>query len=241
MIILKKYRRRVFMPFCILNLLLLPNLTFSQYVNEQELAKSLQEAVNNSPIIIEAQVISKDTSRSVKGTYTLIKFKIIQIIKGAVESNEFTFDQPTYASNSKAYNLNERAIYFIENKNLTGYLQEGRAVIQNGLIDMCSERVDVDFFIKVIKKSITDVLVFPRFADMLTKMREAREEHKVHPHKGIVIPNPLDDIKDTVKVDSTRTPNTTQLHMLHRVPRPKDGMKDSVKQGNNNTTDEGLK
>ncbi|MBN1398099.1 MAG: hypothetical protein JXA06_08740 [Bacteroidetes bacterium] len=199
---------RHFVQLSMLILMLLPCIAFSQQDTiEQYLSNFWQEEVKNSSIIIEAQVVSKeckwDSSEGRKDIYTAIKFKILQTIKGVVGTNEFTFNQlggqigklRIDYSSSKDYALNERAIYFIKNKDLTGYLHESKVPIQNGKVGVEFERIDADFFIKVLKKSITDVTVIPRFANMITKMKEVKEWKKTHPHKVIAIPNPLEDIK----------------------------------------------
>jgi hypothetical protein len=223
-------------------LMLLPCRIYSQQgKTPQELTKSYKELLNNSEIIVDAQVVSKE-SQWTKGheyIHTLIKFKVIQTIKGVVEDNEITFDQPggrvgdtvTDVSSSKSYSLNERAIYYFKNKNLNTYLVEsGRHVINHGLVNIGSQRVDADLYKKVLKQSVTDTSILSKFFIWNHTVEEAIKTKPAH--KAVILPSFEDFVKkDSVKLEDTVKTNTTtqQSHpMLKRMPRPWKSAQDSV-------------
>jgi hypothetical protein len=148
--------------------------------SEQGMNKRFQERINKSDIIIDAQVISKeskwDSSKGGRGIYTTIKFKVFHTIKGVVENNEITFDQlggtvgnqSMWMENALPYDLNRRNIYFFTKK----FAEVGREIIYGDTIRygdnvlnvfIGTYRLSAIDYIKMLKQSVTDTSAFPKF------------------------------------------------------------------------------
>ncbi|HVN48707.1 MAG TPA: hypothetical protein VMU30_07790 [Bacteroidota bacterium] len=187
-------------------LIFIPSIIYSQQDTViQNLVNFYHGEMDSSSYVVYAKVISMegkiDTSGGKNYIYTAITFKILDTIKGIVPGGEFTFNQPggkvgrrsVHVSSSEIYNLNEKAIYFIKNKNLNDYLIADEDLIYGkDLMFFSDVRLDVDFVIKILKKSLTDPKVIDRLGDMLTTIRKAKKEH---PGKAVHIKSPLEDEK----------------------------------------------
>ncbi len=229
-------------PLSVFLFMLLPCTAVSQQdTSRQAMIDRFQKLLSNSNTIVDAQVISKegkwDHTQDWRGIYTSIKFKVFQTIKGNVEGNEFTFDQPggtaegvtTIVTTSAPYDLHERAIYFFKNKKLTGYLhQNAKYPIRYGKLFVEDESIEADLFVKVLKKSLTDESVIPRFVDMIRAIKEGQELRKKGSNKILLIPDPLANYKF-----SDTKPKI--------IRRSKESIKDTIKQENNNTIKGGVK
>ncbi len=236
-------------PLSLFSIMLLPCISVSQQdTSRQAMIEHFQKLLNGSNIIVDAQVISKeskwDHSKGIRGMYTSIKFKVFQMIKGNVDGNEFIFDQPggtleghtITVTTSLRYDLNERAIYFFENKKLSGYLMEyHRDVIHNGKVWVEDEYIDADLYVKVLKKSLKDSLVISKFVNMLKVMKEGSEATGIPANKPVLIPNPLDDTKYTA-ADSIRWKQMIERERLQRISKSHEIIRDTVKPENNKST-----
>jgi hypothetical protein len=186
-------------------LLLLPCVVVSQNIDtsEQGMNKWFQERMCKSDIIVDAQVISKeskwDSSKGGRGIYTTIKFKVFQTIKGAVENNEITFDQlggmvgnqKRWLSNSMEYNLNRRKIYFFTKK----FAEVDREEIAGGAASVGHFRVSAKDYINTIKRSVTDTTAFQKYYH---GFKQGEEDYRTGALKVMKGPWPKAIRKDSV-------------------------------------------
>jgi len=180
-----------------------PCLAISQQkdTSEQGMSKRFQERINKSDIIIDAQVISKeskwDSSKGGRGIYTTIKFMVFHTIKGVVENNEITFDQlggtvgnqSMWIENALPYELNRRHIYFFTKK----FAEVGRETIfgntsQYGddalVVYLGTYRLSAIDYIKLLKQSVTDTTAFPKFYHDCKMADEESRTRSLHLIKG---------------------------------------------------------
>ena len=109
---------------------------FAEDTSEQGMISNFQNMMNNSETGMYAQVISKESKRgdydkrfNAKRIYTIITFKVFQWIKGSITGDEVQFylyggqigDEEQDVTPYPRYSLNERAIYFLGNKEPNTY------------------------------------------------------------------------------------------------------------------------
>ncbi len=174
-----------------------------QKIDTSELGmnKWFQERMRKSDLIVDAQVVSKeskwDSSKGGKGIYTTIKFKVFQTMKGVVENNEFSFDQPggtvgnqsLLVENARPYNLNSREIFFFTKKFAT---VDGETIFGNTstygdnalVVYVGAHRVSAIDYIKILKQSVTDTMAFPKYYHGLKRADEEHRTGSLHLIKG---------------------------------------------------------
>lgn len=195
---------------------LVPCVAVSQIdTSEEGMNKNFQKLMRKSEIIVDAQVVSKesryldsnDTRSAIfkpmhtTAIYTLIKFKVFQTIKGVVENNEITVDQAgghvgkisQWPSTSIDYRLNDHAIFFFSEENSnTGLYEVSRMPIRpHGLVKLGYHRINVNDYIDILKQSVTDTTAFRKYYH---EWKIADEEFKVYKIRRM-----QESIKDTVK------------------------------------------
>ena len=227
---------------CVIILTLFPCVTFSQELKtDQEMAKDLQELVDKSEIIVDAQVISKEAKLAKEGNvYTSTKFKVFNMIKGVMESNEFTLNilggtvdipRPKNHPNLKnvpdsiktiqmtqrynpeiiEFNLQERAVLFLEKTSLQKYNEYIRRDMVSGeKVYIKNQAIDVNQYVSVLKKSVTDKSALSTLFDEVKKKAEMEKSvapvfSPANPHpKVIAVPIPNENLKDTVKQEQPK-------------------------------------
>jgi len=137
--------------------------------SEQTRSKSIQHAITNSEVIVDAQVISMEPKWIVtekgKKIHTTVKFKVLQTIKGTVQNNEVSYDCPggsfsddsTKLTVSPRFKLNDRMIaYFSKMSADSIYIIGKFHKVDNGQVKIFYHTVSVDKFIEVIKMYVRD-------------------------------------------------------------------------------------
>ncbi|HVN48346.1 MAG TPA: hypothetical protein VMU30_05940 [Bacteroidota bacterium] len=198
-----RWNKYYFKAMCLCALFLFPCIAVSQQdTSEEGMTKNFLELIRTSDIIVDAQVISmesryldsSDTRSEIfkpmhtTAIYTLVKFKVFQIIKGIVENNEIIIDQPggkvgrtgQWPSTSPDHRLNDRAIFCFSKQNSNIGLQEYRRIqIRNGLVRLGQHRVDANEYIGIMKQSITDTTAFRKYYHEFKVADEEYRERKL--------------------------------------------------------------
>ncbi|MDR3625207.1 MAG: hypothetical protein P4L45_00135 [Ignavibacteriaceae bacterium] len=167
---------------------------------EQGMVKNFQDMMNDAETVMYAQVISKESkwgdinphfSKPTRKIYTVVTFKVFQLIKGSIKGDEVIFylpggkigDKEAVVSPSPIYSLNERAIYFLGNKDKNTYLiDKGRYEIYgwrnggHGNIETGAYQLDTEVFTKLLKQSVSDTTAYPRF---IHQMKMFEEQHRL--------------------------------------------------------------
>jgi hypothetical protein len=168
----------------LLNWILLFSMFLSCVAVSQEI-KDIQDLLNKSDIVVDAQVVSKESkwTEDKRSMVTTVGMKVLQMVKGKIKSNEIMLKIPggkigditvTVHPSSEGFDIQERAIVFIKK-----YPNEHSEVLSKHPIDgeniyISNQRVNVGQYINVLKHSLTDVSALPKFIDEVKKEAEAR-------------------------------------------------------------------
>jgi hypothetical protein len=150
-------------------------------------AMKYQELVDDSDLIVNAQVASKESkwTEGKKSIVTVVRLKVLNPIKGEFKSNEITLEQPGGIIGETAvevfpspcsFELQEKAILFVK-KHPNEYLEIlGKQSVYGKEIFVNGRKVDVSRYVNVLKRSLTDKSAIPAFIDETKKEKAA--QHK---------------------------------------------------------------
>ncbi len=165
--------------------------------SEQGLIKDFRNKIDNSEIVIDAEVVSMvskwdysknglfpDGSRKI---YTIITFRVYNWIKGPIKDNEITFYNPggkignnsVYVTHIPYFYINERAIFFFGNKEPNTYVIDNGSIPifgaengKHGELFIGSHRLNAETYVKIIKKSVSDSTLYPYYIHLLKTGRK---------------------------------------------------------------------
>jgi hypothetical protein len=165
--------------------------------SEQALVKEFRDMMDNSETVMDAQVISMESKwntskdemfpNGMKSIYTMVKFKVLHWIKGSLASDEIIFnirggtigDTVVTVTQTPIFSLNERGIFFCQNKETNTFLiSKGRITIfgsgkgRHGIIEVGVDQVDAEDYIEIVKQAVTDTTAYPKFVHSLKILEE---------------------------------------------------------------------
>jgi len=168
--------------------------------SEQGLVKQFRDKIDNSETVMDAQVVSKESKWQFfkndpyfgnrRSIYTVITFKVFHWIKGSIQGDEVTFylpggtigDTSVAVSPSPIYSLDERAFFFLRNKEANTYLiDEDRIPIfgwkngRHGEVDVGNWQIDSEDYLKVIKQYLSDTTTYQKY---IHRMKMAEQERR---------------------------------------------------------------
>ena len=206
-----------------------------QDTSEEALVKQFRNMMDNSETVMDAQVISMESKWGLdkdwafpngrREIYTVITFKVFHWIKGSLSGDEIRFyngggkigDTEMVVTPTRIYNLKERAIFFLANKDSNTYLLDrGRMEIfgsengSRGLIFLGTFKVDPEHYISLVKKSVTDTTAYPKYVHMLKAADEERRIRDLKWKDGVMPRDVADSVHRAIRQEMLGKNDTTK-------------------------------
>jgi len=203
--------------------------------SEQGLVNEFRKMINSSETVMDAQVISKDSKwhtvrdemfpNGKKEIYTEITLRVLHWIKGSRQDNEVIFyqaggkigDTEQVIYPLTIFNPNERAIFFLANRDPNTFLQErGRMRIygshngKHGNLSLGTYQVDPEDYIPILKESATDTTAYPKYIHRLKRAEQERRIRELKWKNGVMPPAAADSVRRAVRQKMRERSDTTK-------------------------------